>query len=63
MAIAEKLNLAINKLTDSPEMVQLRDKAGSTPMVMDLAGGKHFVSREVVSWKKYIEETGVKPEQ
>lgn len=62
-AIAEKLNAAINKITDFPEMVQLRGKAGSTAMVMDLAGGKRFVSREVVSWKKYIEETGIKPEQ
>jgi hypothetical protein len=30
---------------------------------MDLPAGKRFVSREVASWKKYVEETGVKPEQ
>jgi tripartite-type tricarboxylate transporter receptor subunit TctC len=63
VAIAEKLNAAIIKITDFPEMVSLRGKAGSTPMVMDLQAGKRFVSREVASWKKYVEETGIKPEQ
>jgi hypothetical protein len=41
----------------------MRSKAGSTPLVMDLTGAKRFVNREIGSWKKYIEETGVKPEQ
>jgi tripartite-type tricarboxylate transporter receptor subunit TctC len=63
VAIAEKLNAAIIKITAFPEMVNLRGKAGSTPMVMDLPAGKRFVSREVDGWKKYIEETGIKPEQ
>ena len=63
VAIAEKLNAAIIKITDFPEMVSLRGKAGSTPMVMDLPAGKRFVSREVAGWKKYVEETGIKPEQ
>jgi tripartite-type tricarboxylate transporter receptor subunit TctC len=63
VAIAEKLNAAIIKITDFPEMVSLRGKAGSTPMVMDLPAGKRFISREVASWKKYVEETGIKPEQ
>jgi tripartite-type tricarboxylate transporter receptor subunit TctC len=62
-AIAEKLNAAIIKLSDSAEMAQLRNKAGSTAMVMDLPSGRRFVSREVASWKKYVEETGIKPEQ
>lgn len=62
-AIAEKLNAAIIKISDFPEMTQLRGKAGSTAMLMDLPAGKRFVSREVASWKKYVEETGVKPEQ
>jgi hypothetical protein len=30
---------------------------------MDLTGAKRFVNREIGSWKKYIEETGVKAEQ
>jgi tripartite-type tricarboxylate transporter receptor subunit TctC len=63
VAVAEKLNAAINKISDGPEMAQLRSRAGSTAMVMDLAAGNRFVSREVLSWKKYVEETGVKAEQ
>lgn len=63
VVIAEKLNAAIIKITDFPEMVSLRGKAGSTPLAMDLSAGKRFVSREVASWKKYVEETGIKPEQ
>lgn len=61
--VAEKLNAAINKISDGPDMTALRTKAGSTAMVMDLAAGKRFVNREVESWKKYVEQTGVKPEQ
>ena len=61
--VAEKLNAAINKLSDGGEMAQLRSKAGSTAMVMDLAGAKRFVNREISSWKKYVEETGVKADQ
>lgn len=63
LPVAEKLNAAINKISDGAEMAQLRSKAGSTPLVMDLTGAKRFVNREIGSWKKYIEETGVKPEQ
>lgn len=63
LAVAEKLNAAINKLSDGAEMVQLRSRAGSSPMVMDLAGAKRFVNREIASWKKYVDETGVKAEQ
>ena len=62
-AIAERLNAAIIKISDSAEMAQLRSKAGSTAMVMDLPAGKRFVAREVASWKKYVDETGIKPEQ
>jgi tripartite-type tricarboxylate transporter receptor subunit TctC len=62
-AIAERLNAAIIKISDFPEMAQLRSKAGSTAMAIDLAAGKRFVAREVASWKKYVEETGIKPEQ
>ncbi len=62
-AIAERLNAAIIKISDSAEMAQLRSKAGSTAMVMDLPAGKRFVAREVASWEKYVDETGIKPEQ
>ena len=60
--IAEKLNSAIAKISDSPEMTNLRGKAGSVAMVMDLPAGKRFVNREIMSWKTYIDETGIKPE-
>ena len=63
LPVAEKLNAAINKLSDGMDMAQLRSKAGSTPMVMDLTGAKRFVNREIGSWKKYIDQTGIKAEQ
>ena len=63
LPVAEKLNAAINKLSDGMDMAQLRSKAGSNPMVMDLTGAKRFVNREIGSWKKYIDQTGIKAEQ
>lgn len=61
--IAEKLNAALLKIIDSPDMVQSRSKSGASAMRMDLATGKRFVDREVQNWKQYVKVSGVKTDQ
>lgn len=60
--IAEQLNAAVRKSTDSPESVELRARAGGVAMPMSVAQARQFVAAEVTRWARFVELTGVKPE-
>lgn len=60
--IAERLNAAVRKSTESPESVQLRARTGGVAMPMSVAQARQFVAEEVTRWARFVELTGVKPE-
>ena len=60
--IAEQLNAAVRKSTESPESAQLRARTGGVAMPMSVVEARKFVADEVTRWARFVEMTGVKPE-
>ncbi|QIL79909.1 tripartite tricarboxylate transporter substrate binding protein [Diaphorobacter sp. HDW4A] len=59
--IVTMLNKEINKIMNSPEMVERLRLQYSEPLgVMDLAQTRKFVEGEVNKWKAVVQQTGVK---
>ena len=59
--IVTMLNKEINKVMNSPEMVERLRLQNSEPLgVKDLAQTRKFVEGEVAKWKRVVQETGVK---
>lgn len=55
------LNKEVNKIMNSPEMVERLRLQYSEPLgVMDVAQTRKFVEGEVSKWKRVVQETGVK---
>lgn len=61
--ILERLNAVVRKAVAVPEMEQLRAHTGSTTLDMTLPEARAFVQAEVARWARYVDESGVKPEQ
>ena len=60
--VAESLNAALLRFSDSPEAVNLRLRSGSVATPFDLPHGQQFVANEVARWARYVKDSGVKPE-
>lgn len=59
--IVTMLNKEINRIMNSPEMVERLRLQYSEPLgVMDLPKTRKFVETEVSKWKRVVQETGVK---
>ena len=62
-AIVERLNAAVRKSTESPESVQSRQRAGSIALPYDVEASRRFLQAEIARWARFVEVSGVKPEQ
>ncbi len=60
--VIEKLHAAMDKSTQSPDSVQLRESSGSQPLLLGVAEGSQFVKEEISRWADYVKSSGVKPE-
>lgn len=59
-AIVTQLNQVVNKITNSPEMVERLRLQYSEPLgVMNVAQTRSFVEGEVAKWQRVVQETGV----
>lgn len=59
----ERLNAAVRKAMDAPEMVQMIAKSGGSAMRFSSAAETHtFYKSEVSRWTKYVKDSRVKPE-
>lgn len=62
-AALERINAAVRKAMDAPEMVQMLAKSGGSAMRFSSASETQtFYKNEVARWAKYIKDSGVKPE-
>jgi tripartite-type tricarboxylate transporter receptor subunit TctC len=58
----EKLNLAVKKTVESENSQKIRSAIGSQSMWMNLDDSRKFLSEEILRWKRYVEDTGIKTE-
>lgn len=62
--IAQKINVAINKILHTPEMKESLRKQSSEPMrAMSLDEARKFIESELVRWRELVRVTGVKFEE
>lgn len=62
--VLERLNAAVRKATEVPEMIQQVSKSGGTAMRFNSSTEvQTFYKAEVTRWAKYVKDSGVKPEQ
>jgi tripartite-type tricarboxylate transporter receptor subunit TctC len=58
----EKLNVAVKKTVESENSQKLRASVGSQSMWMNVDDSRRFLSEEIVRWKRYVDDTGIKVE-
>jgi tripartite-type tricarboxylate transporter receptor subunit TctC len=56
--LVQRLNLALNKVLKSPEVVASLDKMGSTDMTMTPEQFQKFIARELPFWESLVKRTG-----
>jgi tripartite-type tricarboxylate transporter receptor subunit TctC len=58
--VLEKLNAAVNKIIDSPEVKATWAKQGAVPMGMSIDEFDKFLRADIVKWAKVVERSGAK---
>ena len=58
--VLEKLNVAVNKIIDSPEVKEAWAKQGAVPMGMSIDEFDKFLREEIVKWAKVVKLSGAK---
>jgi tripartite-type tricarboxylate transporter receptor subunit TctC len=58
--VLEKLNAAVNKIIDSPDVKQAWAKQGAVPMGMSIDQFDKFLRAEIVKWAKVVKVSGAK---
>ena len=58
--VLEKLNAAVNKIIDSPEVKEAWAKQGAVPMGMSIDEFDKFLREEIVKWAKVVKLSGAK---
>jgi tripartite-type tricarboxylate transporter receptor subunit TctC len=59
-AVLEKLNVAVNRIIDSPEVKDAWAKQGAVPMGMSIDAFDGFLREEIVKWAKVVKVSGAK---
>lgn len=58
--VLDKLNAAVNKIIDSPEVKDAWAKQGAVPMGMPIDEFDHFLRNEIVKWAKVVKVSGAR---
>jgi tripartite-type tricarboxylate transporter receptor subunit TctC len=58
--VLEKLNAAVNRIIDSPEVKEAWAKQGAVPMGMSVDEFDKFLREEIVKWAKVVKVSGAK---
>jgi tripartite-type tricarboxylate transporter receptor subunit TctC len=58
--VLEKLNAAVNKIIDSPDVKQAWAKQGAVPMGMSIDEFDKFLRADIVKWAKVVKLSGAK---
>ena len=58
--VLEKLNAAVNRIIDSPEVKEAWAKQGAAPMGMSIDEFDKFLREEIVKWAKVVKVSGAK---
>jgi tripartite-type tricarboxylate transporter receptor subunit TctC len=60
--VLEKLNTAVNRIIDSPDVKAAWAKQGAVPMGMTIDDFDRFLRAEIVKWAKVVQVSGAKQE-
>jgi tripartite-type tricarboxylate transporter receptor subunit TctC len=61
-AIVDRLNEAVSKITNSPEVKAQWGKQGATPMVMTPAAFERYIQADIAKWNRVIKTANIKAE-
>ena len=59
-AVVDKLNEAVSRIVNQPEVRQLWAKQGATPMVMNPEAFDKYLREDIAKWSRVIKSAGIK---